>query len=95
MPVSSTRAREQRYLGDRCDAGERLAAEAERAEVAQVIGGRQLARGVALEGERCFSRRDAAAVVLDADQPPAALAHFDPDVGRARVEAILDQLFDG
>ena len=96
MPVSSSRERcEQRHLGDRSDAGQRLAAKAERAEMAQVIGGRQLARGVALEGQGCLGGRDAAAVVLDADQPPAALAHFHADVGRAGVQAVLDQLFDG
>ena len=95
VPVSSSRAtREQRHLGDRGDAGQRLAAKAERAEMAQVIGGRQLARGVALEGQGRLGRRDAAAVVLDADQPPAALAHLHADVGRARVQAVLDQLLD-
>ena len=88
------RACEQRHLGDRCDAGQRLAAKAERAEMAQVVGGRQLARGVALESQGRLGRRDAAAVVLDADQPPAALAHLHADIGRARVQAVLDQLLD-
>ena len=62
--------------------------------MAQVVGGRELAGGVALEGQGRLGRRDAAAVVLDADQPPAALAHLHADVGRARVQAVLDQLFD-
>ena len=62
--------------------------------MAQVVGGRQLARRMALEGQGGLGRRDAAAVVLDADQPPAALAHLDADVGRARVQAVFDQLLD-
>ena len=50
----------------------------------QVVGGRQLARGVALEGQGRLSGRDAAAVVLDANQPAAALADLHADIGRAR-----------
>ena len=41
-----------------------------------------------------FVGGDAAAVVLHADQAPAALADLDANVGGAGVEAVLDQLLD-
>jgi hypothetical protein len=39
--------------------------------------------------------RDALAVVHHPHQPPTALAHLDPNLVGARVQAVLDQFFDG
>ena len=86
---------QQRDLGDRRDAGKRLAAEAERRDTIEVVGGADLAGRMAQEGDAHLVRGDAAAVVLHADQTAAALAHLDPNVGRAGVQAVLDQLLDG
>jgi uncharacterized protein (DUF1697 family) len=89
------RARHQRDVSDGRDAGERLAAKAQRGDALQVGRGADFARGVTQEGRRDLVRRDAAAIVLHADEAPAAVADFDANLGRARVEAVLDQLLDG
>ena len=72
-------ARLQRHLGDAADRGQRLAAEAERADAEQVVGVAELAGGVAGEGQRQVVGGDAAAVVDDADQLGAALLDLDVD----------------
>ena len=87
-------ARQQRHLGHRGDRGQGLAAEAQRADVLQVVGLGQLAGGMALERQQRLGGRDALAVVDHPHQPPAALAHLDADLVRAGVQAVLDQLLD-
>src|SRR5262249_191091 len=77
----------------RADRGEGLAAEAERANVEEVVAG-ELRGGVALDRECEVFLRHAAAVVADADQSPAAAVRHDLDAGGAGVERILDQLLD-
>src|SRR5207248_6073021 len=62
----------QREVRDRGDAGQRLAAEAQRADGAEVVGAADLARGVALDGEARILGVHAVAVVFDANQPLAA-----------------------
>ena len=49
------------------DGGQRFAAEAQRADGGKVLGAAELAGGVAQEGGGQLLRRDAAAVVRDAD----------------------------
>ena len=71
-------------LGDAADGGQRLAAEAERADAEQVVGVVQLAGGVAGEGQRQVVGVDAAAVVDDADQLDAALLDLDVDAACCR-----------
>src|SRR5207248_9123207 len=59
----------------RADRGERLAAEAERADIIEVVV-RELRGGVALDREREIAARHAAAVVGDANEAPtAAIGH--------------------
>ena len=82
--------REPRHRADR---GQRLAAEAERADVEQVVAG-QLRGGVALDREREVGARHAGAVVGDADQPPPAAVGHHLDAARAGVERVLDELLD-
>ena len=52
----------------------------------------KLGGGMALDGERQIVARHAAAVVGDADEPPAAAREHDLDSASARVEGVLDQL---
>ena len=73
--------------------GKRLAAEAERADVEQVVVG-QLRGGVALDREREIVARHADAVVADADQPAAAAVGQNLDAGRAGIEGVLHQFLD-
>ena len=61
-------------LRDGGDARKRLAAKAERADGEEVVGGRQLAGRVALEGERDLLGGDPAARVDDPDQAKPATA---------------------
>ncbi len=77
----------------RADRRQRLAAEAERADVEQVVVG-ELRGGVALDREREIVARHAGAVVGDADQAAAAAVGDDLDLGRAGIERVLDQLLD-
>src|SRR5439155_9093295 len=88
------RPRLQRDLGDAADGGEGLAAEAERADAEQVVGGLQLAGGVAGEGEGQILGGDAAAVIGDADQLRAALLDLDVDARAAGIDAVLQQLLE-
>jgi hypothetical protein len=77
----------------RADRRQRLAAEAERADVEQVVVG-QLRGGVAVDRKREVAARHAGAVVGDADEPaPAAVGHH-LDAAGAGVERVLDQLLD-
>ena len=87
-------ARRDREPRDRADRGQRLAAEAERADVEQVVLG-QLRGGVALDAERQIGARHAGAVVGHADEPPPAAVGDDLDARRAGVERVLDQLLHG
>ena len=95
VPAGSIgRCGQQRHLGHRADAGQRLTAKTERGEMIQVAGGRDLAGRMALKEQGRLGRRDAAAVVLNADQPATALADLHAIVGRARIQAVLYQLLD-
>ena len=78
----------------RRDAGQRFTSETQRGQVIQVVGARDLARRMAVEQEGRVGRRDAAAVILDADQAPPTFTNLHPDVVGAGVQAILDQLLD-
>ena len=78
---------------DRADRGQGLAAEAERADVEQVVVG-QLRGGVALDRQLEIVAGHAGAVVADANEPAAAAVGHDLDMVRAGVEGVLDQLLD-
>ncbi len=78
---------------DRADRGQRLAAEAERADVEQIVVG-QLGGGVALDRQREVVARHAGAVVADADQPAAAAIGYDLDAGRAGIERVFHEFLD-
>jgi hypothetical protein len=86
----AARDRQARNRGNR---GERLAAKAHARHAFQVLQAADLAGGVPGEGEREILARDALAVVLDLDAARAALVQRDRDGARARVEAVLHQLF--
>ena len=79
--------------GDRADRGQRLAAEAQRGDVEQVLVG-ELGGGVPLHRQRQVGRAHARAVVGDADQREAARRRHHLDLAGAGVERVLDQLLD-
>jgi len=79
-------------LGHGGDAGERFAAESQRADAGQVVHGAQLAGAVALHRELQLVRRDPVAVVGDLNQAQPALVHFHGHPAGARVDGVLDQL---
>ena len=79
------------HFGDR---GQRLAAEAERADAEQVVGLSDFARGVAGQGQRQLLGRDAAAVIDDPHHFQSALAHRNVDARGTRVDGILHQFLD-
>ena len=87
-------ARAQREVRDRRDARQRLAAKAERPDRAEIVGARDLARGVALDRQPRVLGLHPLAVVFDADQLLAAELDGDGDAPRAGVERVLDQLLD-
>ena len=59
----------------------------------EIIGGGELAGGVAAEGEFHFAGRNARSVVADADERSSAVARLDGEIGRAGVDGVLDQFF--
>src|SRR5690606_31673404 len=77
---------------DRRDGGEGFAAEAHRADAEQVVGGFDLAGGVAGDGQREVVGVNAFAVVDDADELGAAVGDVDLDARREGVEAVLKEL---
>ena len=86
-------ARGDAELGDRADRGQRLAAEPERANAQQILVV-ELGGGVAVDGEREIAMGHAAAVVGDADPPPAAAIGEDVDPAGAGVDGVFDQFLD-
>ena len=86
------RARSERKPRDRADRRQRLAAEAERRDRRQVVGGRELRGRVPRDGERQLLALDARAVVGDADPLDAAARQIDVDLRRARIERVLEEL---
>ena len=86
------RTRGQLHFGHGGDAGQRLAAEAERADVEKVVEHGQLAGGVALEGQVHLAGRDAAAVVLHADERLSSPLKLDAHARGAGVDGVLQQL---
>ncbi len=85
-------ARDQPHARHRGDAGQRLAAKAERGDRRQVLRARELAGRVAREGDQRVLRRHALAVVAHRDQVEPARGEAHLHVARARVERVLDQL---
>ncbi len=83
-------ARPDRQMRHRADRGQRLAAEAERGNVEEVLVG-ELGGGVALDRQLEVGRAHARAVVGDADEGEPARRRHHLDVGRARVERVLDR----
>ena len=84
-------AREDGAIGNRVDGGQRLAAKTHGGHRLQVLQAANLAGGVALEGNRQFSRRNAHAVVLYRNQPHAAGQQPHRDVARLRVQRVVHQ----
>ena len=80
--------------GDRRDARQRLAAEAERRDALEVLLARDLARRMPAERDGRVLGGHALAVVPDGDEPLPAVGELDADVGRSGVEGILDELLD-
>ena len=77
----------------RPDAGQRLAAEAQRVDPHQMVV-RQLGRAVPLHRQRQAVRRHAVAVIGDLDPRGAALVERDRDPPGPGVDRVLDQLLD-
>src|SRR5271165_2182743 len=75
------------------DARQTFAAKAERVDGEQVARACQFAGGVAREREGELVASDAGAVVGHRDRGAPAVSHLDHDRRRARVEAVLDELF--
>jgi hypothetical protein len=94
-PASASGGRDcKSTLGDATDGGQRLAAEAERADLEQVVGIAQFARDVVAERQRQVVGVDAAAVIDDADQIGAALLGLDVNACAAGVDGVLQQFLD-
>ena len=85
-------AREQAQLGDRGDGGQRLAPKAHGAYRLQVGQRGDLAGRMTLEGDAQLARRDAQAVVLDADQAGAAGEQAHGDLASPGVQRVVHQL---
>ena len=82
--------------GERRDGADRwqgLAAKTERRDLGKVARW-QFRRRMALDREAEIVPGHPAAIVDDADEPPAARFDHDIDAGRARVERILDEFLD-
>ena len=86
-PTGQTQAR---HGGNR---RQRLAAKAQTRHALQLFQTADFAGGVTRQRQQQFVARDTATIVGNADTLGAALLKVDPDLGRARVEAVFQQLF--
>ncbi len=80
--------------GDGGDRRQRLAAKPERRHPLEILEGRELRSGVAIEGEHDVVAPHPRSVVVDRDPALAAGVERDGDAARAGVERVLDQLLD-
>ena len=92
LGIRATRG--QRKAADRGDGRQRFAAEAQRGDGFQIIQRGDLAGGMTRHRQRQLFRRNAAAIVADADQPHAALFQIDIHAGGAGIEGVFDQFLD-
>src|SRR5437773_1158128 len=76
------------------EAGQGLAAEAQRGDAEEFVGAAQLAGGVAGEGQRQVVGGDAAAVVGHADRVGAAALDLEVDAGAAGVDGVFQEFFE-
>ena len=86
------RAAGDRQLGDRADRRQRLAAEAHRHHLLEIVQRADLAGGMAAQRQRQLGFGDALAVVLDDDRAHAAGDQPHRDAGGAGVQRVVDQL---
>ena len=86
-------ARDDAELSDRADRGQGFAAEPERLDVQQILVV-ELRGSVAIDRQRQVGMRHAAAVIGDADPPPAAAVGEDVDPAGAGVDGVFDQFLD-
>ncbi len=88
------RMRDEPQPGNGADGRQRLASKTERGDGFQIRELGDLAGGVPADRHRQLLGADAVAVIAHADQAHAALLDIDFDAARARIEAVLDELFD-
>src|SRR5207249_5277952 len=84
----------EQHSRNRGDGRQRLAANRQRGDGKQIVGGLELARGVTFEGQQRVVVRHPVAVVDHADHALAADFHFDANRLRASIDGIFEQLFD-
>ncbi|KAG1249243.1 hypothetical protein G6F65_019202 [Rhizopus arrhizus] len=87
-------ARGQGEAADRGDRWQRLPPETERGHRFKIIQVGDLAGGMARDRQWQLLRRDAAAVVADADQAHTAFFKIDVDAAGTGIDRILDQFLD-
>ena len=89
----AARAAGQRDLAHRCNAVQGFPAKAKGGNLVEVVGRDQFARRVAFKGQRQLLDRNPRTVVGHTKQPAPPFAHFDPNFGRTRIDAVFQQLF--
>ena len=75
------------------DAVQRFPTKAKGGNLVEVFGRDQFARRVAFKGQRQLLDRNPRPVVGHTKQPAPPFAHFDPNFGRTRIDAVFQQLF--
>ena len=80
--------------GDAGNGWEGFAAEPEGGDRQEIVGGAELAGGVAFKREESIVLDHAVAVVGDTDELAAAGFDFDTDAGGSGIEGVFEELFD-
>ncbi len=86
-------ARLQQQSRHRSDRRQSFPAKPQRGNRKQIVGGFELARGVALKRQQRVVMRHSVAVVNHADHALAAHFHFNPNGFRSRIDGVFEQLF--
>src|SRR5215469_3786515 len=84
----------QTQAAHRCDGRQCFAAKSEGCDVEQVVGIADFRRGVTLEREHSIVVQHAPTIVDDLDKLASTRLDVDADAARARIEGVLQQLFD-
>ena len=88
------RPRFEQQARNRGDGRQRLAAKSQRADRQEILHVVQFAGRMPFKCQQSVVAQHAASIVGDADQPPSAVFDLDANTGCARVERILQKLFD-
>ena len=94
VPITRLDSRAQFHSCHGADRGQRFTAKPQSSDLLQIVEGRDLAGGMAIEGQQRILTAHPESIIDDSDPPLTALLELDSDGRRCRVQSVLEQLLD-